>query len=97
METNELNDFATRYTAAWCSQNAAIANAAHDFMTAFPDLVIELDGVNKSESDITYHWTLIPIRRNRQTPGRGNATYAAFRLEENWKDLPAGKSGRVGC
>jgi mannonate dehydratase len=44
---------------------------------------------------ITYHWTLIPIRRNRQAPGRGNATYAAFRLEENWKDLPAGKAGRV--
>lgn len=44
---------------------------------------------------ITYHWTLIPIRRNRQTTGRGNATYAAFRLEENWKNLPATKSGRV--
>jgi mannonate dehydratase len=44
---------------------------------------------------ITYHWTVIPIRRNRQTPGRGNATYAGFKLEENWKDLPTGKSGRV--
>lgn len=44
---------------------------------------------------ITYHWTVIPIRRNRKTPGRGNATYAAFQLEENWKDLPPGKSGRV--
>lgn len=44
---------------------------------------------------ISYHWTVIPIRRNRKTPGRGNATYAGFRLEENWKDLPVGKSGRV--
>jgi mannonate dehydratase len=44
---------------------------------------------------ITYHWTVIPIRRNRQTEGRGNVTYAAFRLEENWKDLPVGKSGPV--
>jgi mannonate dehydratase len=44
---------------------------------------------------ITYHWTVIPIRRNRQTPGRGGATYAGFKLEENWKDLPTGKSGRV--
>ena len=44
---------------------------------------------------ITYHWTVIPIRRNRQTPGRGNSTYEAFRLEENWKDLPVGRSGRV--
>jgi mannonate dehydratase len=44
---------------------------------------------------ITYHWTVIPIRRNRQTSGRGNATYAGFKLEDNWKDLPAGKSGKV--
>ena len=44
---------------------------------------------------ITYHWTFIPIRRNRQTRGRGNVTYNGFRLEENWKDLPAGKSGKV--
>jgi mannonate dehydratase len=44
---------------------------------------------------ITYHWTVIPIRRNRKTPGRGGSTYAGFRLEENWKELPEGKSGRV--
>ena len=44
---------------------------------------------------ITYHWTVIPIRRNRQTKGRGNVTYAGFQLEENWKDLPVGKAGRV--
>ena len=46
---------------------------------------------------ITYHWTVIPIRRNRQTPGRGGATYAGFKLEDNWKDLPAGSSGRVNA
>lgn len=44
---------------------------------------------------ITHHWTLIPIRRNTRTPGRGGATYAAFKLEDNWKDLPVGKAGRV--
>jgi mannonate dehydratase len=44
---------------------------------------------------ITYHWTVIPIGRNRQTTGRGKASYAGFQLEENWKDLPVGKSGRV--
>ncbi len=44
---------------------------------------------------ITYHWTFIPIRRNRQTRGRGNVTYNGFRLEDNWKELPVGKSGRV--
>lgn len=44
---------------------------------------------------ITYHWTVIPIRRNRQTPGRGGVTYAGFQLENQWKALPEGKSGRV--
>jgi mannonate dehydratase len=46
---------------------------------------------------ITYHWTVIPIRRNRRVQGRGGATYEAFRLEENWKSLPTGKYGRVDC
>ena len=44
---------------------------------------------------ITYHWTVIPIRRNRQTQGRGGVTYAGFKLEERWKELPVGKSGVV--
>jgi mannonate dehydratase len=44
---------------------------------------------------ITQHWTVIPIRRNEKRPGRGGSTYSAFRLEDNWKDLPAGKAGRV--
>lgn len=44
---------------------------------------------------ITYHWTLIPIRRNRQAPGRGGSVYSAFRLEENWRDLPPTDAGQV--
>jgi len=44
---------------------------------------------------ITYHWTVIPIRRNTKTSGRGGAVYAGFALEDNWKDLPVGKSGKV--
>jgi mannonate dehydratase len=44
---------------------------------------------------ITYHWAVIPIRRNRQTAGRGKVSYAGFQLEQNWKGLPVGKSGRV--
>jgi len=44
---------------------------------------------------ITFHWTVIPIRRNERRPGRGGVTYQAFKLEENWKDLPVGSSGRV--
>ena len=83
MDSNKLNDFATRYTAAWCSQNAvsvasffeehgslrindgvafigrdAITEAAQGFMTAFPDLVVKMDSVDKSGSDVTYHWRL---------------------------------------
>jgi mannonate dehydratase len=44
---------------------------------------------------ITHHWTVIPIRRNTQVKGRGGVTYAAFKLEDDWKDLPVGKAGRV--
>lgn len=44
---------------------------------------------------ITYHWTVIPIRRNTKTTGRGNVTYAGFRLEDRWQDLPPTRSGRV--
>jgi mannonate dehydratase len=44
---------------------------------------------------ITYHWTVIPIRRNTRTPGRGACTYAGFKLEDNWQDLPVGRSGKV--
>src|SRR5205823_5128618 len=39
-----------------------------------------LDNIEKASrigvKIITYHWTVIPIRRNRQTTGRGNVTYA---------------------
>lgn len=44
---------------------------------------------------ITYHWTVIPIRRNKKTLGRGGVTYSGFELEKNWRDLPLGPSGRV--
>lgn len=44
---------------------------------------------------ITYHWTVIPIRRNGKRPGRGGSEYSAFKLEEDWQSLPPGKAGRV--
>src|ERR1035438_6540111 len=44
---------------------------------------------------ITHHWTVIPDRKSTTTKGRGGVTYAAFKLEDNWKDLPVGKAGRV--
>lgn len=44
---------------------------------------------------ITVHWTLIPIRRNGHTPGRGGSSYHSFKLEKNWKELPIESNGRV--
>ena len=78
-----MKSFGTRYTAAWCSQNAAsvaaffsevgslqinngapsvgrtaIAAAAQSFMTAFPDLVVAMDGVDLRGDGAVYRWTL---------------------------------------
>jgi len=44
---------------------------------------------------ITYHWELIPFRRNGKTPGRGGVVYDCFKLEDDWKSLPMGNTGRV--
>jgi SnoaL-like polyketide cyclase len=111
MESNKLNDFAARYTAAWCSQNAAsvasffgangslkinegapavgraaITDAAQGFMTAFPDLVIKMDSVNKSGSDITYHWTLTGTNTG---PG-GAGKFVRISGFEQWRLGPDG-------
>jgi hypothetical protein len=83
MDRTKLNDFATRYTEAWCSQNAAdvasfyspagsltindgapsisrteITVAAQSFMTAFPDLVVQMDLLEVGDGNIIYRWTL---------------------------------------
>ena len=45
---------------------------------------------------VSYHWTMIPIRRNLTLPGRGGSSYTGFELEANYKDLPAtAPAGRV--
>lgn len=44
---------------------------------------------------ITMHWTLIPIRRNGHSDGRGGSSYHTFKLEDNWKDLPLERYGRI--
>lgn len=44
---------------------------------------------------ITYHWELIPFRRNAKTLGRGGVTYDCFKLEDDWKSLPMGTVSRV--
>jgi uncharacterized protein (TIGR02246 family) len=96
MNTDELNDFATRYTAAWCSQDAAsvasffaedgsleinsgdpsigrdaITIAAQGFMTAFPDMVVEMNELIADGDQVIYHWTLIGT--NTGPGGTGNA------------------------
>lgn len=83
MRENDLLDFAERYTAAWCSHDAAsvaafyaadgslsvndgapavgrsaIAEVAQSFMTAFPDLRVELDEVITEGDRVFYYWTL---------------------------------------
>ena len=83
MDAVQLREFATRYTAAWCSQNAAsvaafysengslkindgspsvgriaITAAAQAFMTAFPDMVVTMDGVRFDGDHAVYRWTL---------------------------------------
>ena len=83
MEATRLREFATWYTAAWCSHDAArvasffaengsltindgnpsvgraaIAAAAQGFMTAFPDMVVKMDGLDRDGGRIAYQWTL---------------------------------------
>jgi uncharacterized protein (TIGR02246 family) len=95
MDQNQLKDFATRYTAAWCSQDAArvaaffavdgtlrindgnpsigraaIAADAQGFMTAFPDLVVTMDGLSVDGTRAVYRWTL--TGNNTGPGGSGN-------------------------
>src|SRR5262249_20258827 len=37
---------------------AAIADAAQSFMSAFPDLVVEMDGLSDRQGKTIYRWTL---------------------------------------
>ena len=96
MDTPALQEFGRKYTAAWCSQNAAsvaacfaaagslqindgapsvgraaIAAAAQSFMTAFPDLVVTMDGVSVEGGQVVYRWTL--TGRNTGPRGMGKA------------------------
>jgi uncharacterized protein (TIGR02246 family) len=96
MNLDELKEFATRYTAAWCSQDAAsvaafyaengsltinggepsigregLTEAAQGFMTAFPDMVVQMDDLIVEGDHAFYHWTLIGT--NTGPGGTGNA------------------------
>ena len=83
MDNVTLQAFATKYTAAWCSQDPsrvasffaetgslainggkpsvgrdAITAAAQEFMSAFPDMVVTMDGVEADGPAVVYRWTL---------------------------------------
>ncbi len=91
----DMKSFATRYTAAWCSQDpasvaaffaengslkindgapsvgrAAITEAARGFMSAFPDMVVEMDGLERRGDGYIYRWTLTGT--NTGPGGTGN-------------------------
>ena len=95
MSLEQLQDFATRYTAAWCSQNAgsvaaffapggslqindgmpavgstAITASAQAFMTAFPDMVVAMNGLDVEGQHAIYRWTLTGT--NTGAGGLGN-------------------------
>ncbi len=44
---------------------------------------------------VSYHWTMIPIRRNGTAAGRGDSVYTTFKLENDWKNLPESYAGHV--
>ena len=83
MDPARVRQFATKYTAAWCSQDAgsvagcfaeggslrindgvphvgraAITEAAQGFMTAFPDMVVAMDGLSADGNHAVYRWSL---------------------------------------
>ncbi len=92
---NDMQPFAERYTAAWCSHDpasvasffsedgsltindgtpsvgrAAIAEAASSFMTGFPDLVVEMDGLDPVGDGYRYRWTLTGTNTGPDGTGR---------------------------
>jgi len=96
MDVDKLREFATQYTAAWCSQDAAsvasfyaengslkinagdpsvgreaITDASQNFMTTFPDMILEMDDLSLEGDHAIFHWTLIGT--NGRPGGTGNA------------------------
>ena len=111
MAKDQFEEFATEYTAAWCSQNAssvasffevngsltinngepsigrdAITEAAQGFMTAFPDMIVQMDGLDFDGQHLIYRWTLTGT--NSGPGGTGNAVrISGF---EKWTMSPDG-------
>lgn len=95
MTRDQLQVFATEYTAAWCSGDPdrvasffaldgtlsinggppavgrhGVADSARGFMTAFPDLVVTMDGLDVGARDVLYRWTLIGTNSGPGGTGR---------------------------
>ena len=105
MSSEEMQDFAARYTASWSSQDAssvasfygasgslkvnegdpavgreAITAVAQGFMTAFPDMVVQMDSLRVEAGTAEYHWTFVGT--NTGPGGTGNAVrFSGF---EEW-------------
>jgi steroid delta-isomerase-like uncharacterized protein len=105
MDSEELREFASQYTAAWSSRDAAqvasffteggslkinegdpsvgreaIAAAAQEFMTAFPDMLLEMDSLRVEGGSVEYHWT---FRGTNTGPG-GSGKAVRFSGHEEW-------------
>ena len=64
----------------------AITKAAQEFMTAFPDLVVQMDGLDFVGDQVIFRWTLIGT--NTGPGGTGNAVHiSGF---EKWTMSPDG-------
>lgn len=95
MNIVDARAFATRYTAAWCSQDpsrvasffaedgsltinagapsvgrAAITEAARGFMSAFPDMAVQMDAVEQRGQGFIYRWTLTGTNNGPGGTGR---------------------------
>lgn len=113
MESEKLRAFAKRYTAAWCSQNAAsvasffavngslkindgapavgraaITASAQGFMSAFPDMIVKMDGLEVHGRHATYHWTLIGTNTGP------NGTGKSVRIS-GYEEWTIGKNGLI--
>ena len=106
LDLERLRDFAERYTAAWCSHDAAsvaaffsangslrvnddapsvgrkaIAEVAQRFMTDFPDLEVQADGLIVRGNQVVYHWKLTGTNTG---PG-GTGRWVHIRGFEQWR------------
>lgn len=59
----------------------AIAKAAQEFMTGFPDLQIFMDDIVRKENRVEYHWTLV----GRNTGPGGTGHRVRISGYESWK------------